>query len=491
MNRIITIALLFLSTVAFSQNYKLFNPTSRKVYAKLPEMDSTFNIKFDSVSYNGTDSVYHFYKDVGSDWIDGEGCPFWGSYECHPQDKPKWLGNRVFFNESHEYKFITLANDTLFLSFPLIQGGSVNFFEDETQMFSITYEGKDTTTILGILDTVQNYRINHFNPAGDTIESPLNNHMIIVGKTLGLIQFFQVDRFPVILKPLRLIGNISPNVGLYQITEAMAYDFQIGDEIQYHRYYFEQSDGQTYYYDNYYLKYMILDRTDSDNLITYQAVYETFDVDYSNYVYDTINLFYDKNLVLISIPFDKNNSNNVHYTRSLNKLPYCDLNLWTFRNSIDLELEYCESKNCWGYGDTFGPPPDDIEIYVLGLGLYSYYYFEWNPPYSSNGSGNYIVYFKKNGMSCGDEIFVGLEEQLASEMLFSISPNPSQNSLTITSEKDIDGTVAIYNLTGQELQKVRIDGQTLRIDISKLKAGIYLLRLVSGNNVVVKKIIKE
>lgn len=492
MKKNILFAILLISIQANSQNYKLFKPTSLKVFALLPEMDSTLNLKFDSVGFNGEDSVYHVYKDISNLWVDGSGCYFWGNDQCNPQNKPKWMGSTVYFNENHEYKFITWANGLLHMKFSSVQGDSSYFYEDATRKFSITYEGKDTLTVLGVLDSVQQYRIKHFDQAGNTIESPLNNYMIMVGKTLGLIRFFHVDKFPNGLIPLQLIGNKAPNVGLHDITHGMVYDFQQGDEIQYHAYSLAHWQGQTIYNYNYFRKYTILERTDSANIANYKAIYERFNADCTNYVYDTIQLVYNKNLVIMGLPFDEINQNDALMERSLRKLSYCGLSLMRFKSSRHIGTGYCESRNCWGNRDAFGPPPTETKTYVFGLGLYDDFYKKFDYTLQNyDENRQYIVYFKKNGIVCGSETIVGTAEHSALDPLFSIFPNPAKNSLTIEAKKNSVGTVTIFNLTGQEVQSEKMIGQRSTLDVSKLKAGIYLLQLVSGDKVEVKKIIKE
>lgn len=492
MKKIVFFAFLLLSIHAESENFKLFKPTSLKVFALLPEMDSTLNLKFDSVGFNGEDSVYHVYKDISNQWVDGTDCNFWGNDQCRLQNKPKWMGSTVYFNTNHEYKFITWANGLLHMKFPSVEGDSSYFYEDATRRFSITYESKDTLTVLGLLDSVQQYRIKHFDHAGNTIESPLNNYMIMVGKTLGLIQFFHVDKFPNGLIPLRLIGNNAPNAGLYSITQGMVYDFQPGDEIQYNYYSLFHWQGQTIYNYNYFTKYTILERTDSANIANYKAIYERFNADFTNYVYDTIQLAYNKNLVIIGLPFDEINQNDALMGRSLRKLSYCGLSLMRFKSSINIGTGYCESRNCWGNIDAFGPPPTETETYVFGLGLYDNFYRKFDYAHQNYTEyRQYIVYFKKNGVVCGSEIIVGTAEHSALEPLFSIFPNPAKNSLTLEAEKNSVGTVTIFNLTGQEVHSEKMIGQRSTLDLSELKAGIYLLQLVSGDKVEVKKIIKE
>ena len=77
------------------------------------------------------------------------------------------------------------------------------------------YETTDTLSILGQLDSARYFRISHHDSDGNVIDSELNGQPIIISKQFGLVQFFVVDSFPTVLKPVYLIGNVSPMVGLF------------------------------------------------------------------------------------------------------------------------------------------------------------------------------------------------------------------------------------------------------------------------------------
>ena len=62
-------------------------------------------------------------------------------------------------------------------------------------------------------------------------------------------------------------------------------------------------------------------------------------------------------------------------------------------------------------------------------------------------------------------------------------PNPMQNILHIEIEKEFTGT--IFDITGKTLMTIN----TKDIDVSSLKAGIYLLEIVSEEKSYTKKII--
>jgi hypothetical protein len=86
---------------------------------------------------------------------------------------------------------------------------------------------------------------------------------------------------------------------------------------------------------------------------------------------------------------------------------------------------------------------------------------------------------------------VGIIENSEDNSIF-LYPNPATNLLTIeTSQTTKGSTVSIYNIDGQELIKQQMNESKIQIDISKLKSGIYFVKVSNENAVEVRKIIKE
>jgi hypothetical protein len=143
--------------------------------------------------------------------------------------------------------------------------------------------------------------------------------------------------------------------------------------------------------------------------------------------------------------------------------------------------------------DCFGPCPDDILIYVLGLGLYKDYYYKWypGPDNTSHGNGEYIVYFVKNGISCGDEIIVGQSEYREPEISLNISPNPAMSSISITVSENTSGQITFYNLEGQELVHFDMKEQKMNLDVTNFKSGVYILKYSGNNFIKTAKFIKQ
>lgn len=75
-----------------------------------------------------------------------------------------------------------------------------------------------------------------------------------------------------------------------------------------------------------------------------------------------------------------------------------------------------------------------------------------------------------------------------------VFPNPTNNKITITGlSTDISKNtfISVYNIQGQLLLQQVIHWETTEIELGSLAKGIYLLKLNSGNNTAVRKVVKE
>lgn len=74
-----------------------------------------------------------------------------------------------------------------------------------------------------------------------------------------------------------------------------------------------------------------------------------------------------------------------------------------------------------------------------------------------------------------------------------IFPNPAQNVLNVEFRAEVSGDVqvSVINLTGQKLLQKELDAatgkQSLRFDISGLQQGLYIIKIQSGNEVVLTR----
>ncbi|MGH1337706.1 MAG: T9SS type A sorting domain-containing protein [Aureispira sp.] len=79
---------------------------------------------------------------------------------------------------------------------------------------------------------------------------------------------------------------------------------------------------------------------------------------------------------------------------------------------------------------------------------------------------------------------------------FKVFPNPAQDQLSIQLDlpQTADVTVVLYNATGQVLQQLQRNGvnkESLELDLSSYGAGLYLVALKTGEQVITKKVVKQ
>ena len=69
----------------------------------------------------------------------------------------------------------------------------------------------------------------------------------------------------------------------------------------------------------------------------------------------------------------------------------------------------------------------------------------------------------------------------------SVFPNPTTGNLVFVSKENLD-VIVIYSLTGQKLKSFT---KTNTVDVSELRPGIYMTRVVAGNKTSTQRIVKQ
>jgi len=117
-------------------------------------------------------------------------------------------------------------------------------------------------------------------------------------------------------------------------------------------------------------------------------------------------------------------------------------------------------------------------------------------PYLTIGNTYYIMVYSNNSPgdfqicvthSCSDGI-----QKIIDDDNISIYPNPTNNKFSI----EIDNRNESYNLEilntiGQVVLNKKITNNVEQVDLSGQSAGVYFVKLQSGNNTIVKKVIKQ
>jgi len=481
MKKYLTLLFILISCQIFGQNYKIFNASSKKLFT---DSVRTFSIYFDSVKYDGIDSIYYNFSTIADTLSPSDSCNWWGGQSCEKQNKPVWVGKKINYNNHGLYQFFPISGDTLSFDFTKNIGDTSIFYKDAAQKFFIVYEKFDTMTVLNYYDSARFYKILHTDLAGNNINSPLNGKKIIIDKNLGLIQFFQVDSFPQLLKPFYLIGNGSPDCGLFQLTDEIVYDFQPGDEIQFSNYKYQPGGPPPPWTWSYHIKYVFLTRIVTIDSLKYKIIRTTYDNNTYQTKTDTTILKYYRHNLIFKIPFEYFDGNN----RRLYLSSYCGMKLWTYNINPNPYIGYCVKENCWGGIDTGGPMPTSNYTYIAGLGE------DWQsnlvqPPPSGYESGSHILYFKKNGIPCGSEV-TGTNE-ITTQPFLLISPNPFSTQTTLHADIFFyNASLTVYNSVGQQVKQIKnISGQTFTFSRDNLPSGLYFLRLTEDKKIFADKIV--
>ena len=112
--------------------------------------------------------------------------------------------------------------------------------------------------------------------------------------------------------------------------------------------------------------------------------------------------------------------------------------------------------------------------------------------YLVNPSGTIIISNNNTGCNTQAEVETACEnasiEELISNEMFEIFPNPANNRLTINNNKNLKiNEINIFNQFGENLYNVKSNHES--IDISRMDKGIYIVEIKAENNNYRKKLI--
>ncbi|MBK9177009.1 MAG: T9SS type A sorting domain-containing protein [Flavobacteriales bacterium] len=296
-----------------------------------------------------------------------------------------------------------------------------------------------------------------------------------VGESVGLARFFRIDSFPLILEPVELLGQAEPALGLYQITPAFLHNHQPGDEVQTHHYAFHYTGPPTQNY-NFIRKVRILSREDTPVSVIYEVETSTFNMGSSSENVQTGTISYSKTGVIATIPFSR-----FYGTQPILRMEdYCGLPLLTYSTFLNMGLAYCPEENCWGPYDTNGPPPMGTTVLVEGLGTYD----EWTSVISPTGYSisSSLVYFMKNGIPCGTEVLLGLDDLTRAASSIQLAPNPAQDRVQVLGTDDAINA-ELFSASGKRLfeRPLSLDRW---IDLGGLSRGLYLMRVTTRSGAI-------
>jgi hypothetical protein len=147
---------------------------------------------------------------------------------------------------------------------------------------------------------------------------------------------------------------------------------------------------------------------------------------------------------------------------------------------------YCNTRDINFFHDSISPDEYWEYTFVEGCGL-TILKHEGGPPLSYSKE---LIYYKKGSEEWGTPIYVGIDEVNDDNLKVHVFPNPASSFTTIQIKEGIALEEAIiYNHLGQKVLVAVPVNNT--VDVSKLKAGIYFIEVITSESRVRTKLLIE
>lgn len=478
MNRTRHIFLIIFFLVAgshvFSQNYTLINADRTRTYGT---RDSVFHfVKTDEVVISGSDTTQYMNKLV--DTIPGSCIAIY--------NKNNILGPQVKTYSDGTYEFFNNNGESIIFKSKAILGESWTMYTypDGGYITGKINSHSYLTVMPGTEDSLKGVKLNVYNSSGVSMtDSLLNGRTIDFTKNFGLVQTFRFDQFPYDTTFYFLRGLSSPDTGMVELTAQKCFDFLPGYEFHYREYEINGDETDFTQITKYY-KYFILSKTQFDNSVHYEAFRAELDYTLNSATGSDTAQFLD------TIGFDIDYAD-YHFLDTL-EMKLLQHENFGYSDFILTDSIYSgiAHKNVYDWFD-YDPDTKCLSIstegefprQAYGDGLGTLYYIDSTDFY--NNYSLQMVYFQKGLYNWGTPIDfeeMGLVDiQDADRQLISVYPNPAVNYLDIQCAPELNSSLfTIFDITGRQMISQPCRSEKTQVDISFLKAGVYILKVQNG-----------
>jgi len=438
-----------------------------------------------------------------------------GRYDHHggtlDSTEGSWLGKRVLQMSSGVFIFDNIWHDSVIIKTQAIPGDTWTFYNDTTSLYYMAeLTSIDTMTVLGSLDSIKNILITAHNALGVVTTDPVDSFRIILSKSNGFVQIFDLYTFPyhapdsayapgldfyldksstTAAQAYSFTGNIpNPAYSLFTLipfinpTYQQLYDFNVGDVFEYREcllpdgvdcdfsYMGSQTKSSFYEFDS------ITNKIPSGSIVKYHYI---GGASYPNPF--NINYYSDGGLTAMAV----------------NNASLVDTSL--------MPEEFKENSICYYFpSDTsyclHSPFYDIVPSYLVG-GVNAPFYFEGGVAeesyklgigqvYNYNSAANtswfqiersQLIYYKKSTNSCGGFHSLLVPDNMISNREIQVFPNPANEECTIKTDKLLEYTINVINMMGQTLLTMPTNNQQETINLSNIPSGVYNLNIKAEN----------
>lgn len=262
-------------------------------------------------------------------------------------------------------------------------------------------------------------------------------------------------------------------IGQDLMTIKEVFDFSIGDEFQYSGF----ADGQPPNAD----RIKILDKYYSANndSLFYIRNHDSY---HTTILMEPPYLEYHFWTKIDTVSYSNLDSSIAHYKYWISY----DTTMVKYDTINHISEKYCDSP-INGYDCEIGEfePIYYTGLYGKGLGRVKDYYYH---PAEYSGYDNVLIYYKKNGVSCGTPDTVAVSE-IAENPEIKIYPNPAEKFFTVNFENIGQADMKLYNSEGKLIISQTIEEKSNYINCRSLPTGFYLVCISRESNTYFEKLI--
>ncbi len=394
--------------------------------------------------------------------------------ECYDPNGGGWAGKKIVLSNQWNY-FFNEDNDTIKIKTDAVLNESWTLFKRTDITIAATVTKWDTTTTMGMADTVKTITLHVFDRSMKPLPHELENATLKISKHFGLTKTLNFTYFPALKyiteyyvpMELELIGITNPELGVQNMNWFDVFDFQVGDEFHY----IESSNylvnGGSAWEKKQIIR--ILTRENFNDSIHYtedvQLIQKYKQNAQSNYVttsehYQT-GFWVQKNTAFEQepgIPIFNNDSTRIE--------------IYTAFNSVSRRDIYTKNNGCWIRSNIIDDACNYVS-YAKGRGLI----------HSSSGcwlmSGESLdqVYYKKGAETGGTPLILTGNEELNARYSVNIYPNPTTDKIYIDLNDNIHCTFELFDAQGKFMLQKELNQKQNSVNMQEFNKGMYFYRV--------------
>ena len=442
--------------------------------------------KTDSLrSLGNGDTIFYSYPAIRGD----------GTYfSCYDTAHGSILGDKVIGYHDGRFVFFNKHDDTITIKTQIPLNGNWKFCNLPSGWVRATVSSMILDSILGTADSVKVISLQAMDNNNDTISNPLNQVQLKLSVNLGLTQMLDVYYIPDSITIYTLAGKSTPSIGIQNMTWQDIYNFNLGDVF--HRTGYYENNGTMEY--NWKSIQTVLQKRISNNydtiIYTLQSCTRTDYTTYTRSVTDTITDTYITGIYNGWAPEPPGLPSEFIRPVSGAWVSGFSANTASFNGRLTKSSNqncYSWIGNCW---ELYFFETSEVVQYTRGLGDTYLNTLEIDP----NGptvTHEQLVYFQQGSESWGTPVaadcstLIGIDDNKNMNPVLELYPNPSSGRIMISTS--LRGIAYILDLNGRQLLQQLISSPVTPVDLSNLMPGVYVVKLVSGDQVALGKIVKE